>query len=438
MNAVVQNQSSGRRSRFLSLDPQRGRFLVHRSAYSSAEVFAEEMRRVLRKSWVVLGHDCELPNKGDFIVRPFVDREVIFNRDISGKVHAFYNTCRHRGASICRESRGNRKTFVCPYHGWAYRSTGELASQNATFGYNERFNEDGFYNLTPVARLEQRAGFWFVNLDPNAPSLNEYLADAGPRLDEIADHSVAGLRVVRGCHEYEIKANYKLICENSYDGYHLNITHASYVDYMKTMVKGMDMATIDIRGGARSFGNGHACFELRIPTGRPVAQWLPVWGEQARLDIEAKKQELLLRLGPERADRIANVNRNMVLFPNSIINDQQTILMRTVTPMAYNRMVIRAWSFGPADESPELQRIRNECTLSFLGPGGFATPDDVEMLELCQRGFETGEVEWNDISKGYHAGENTLQCDDPHFDNELQMRAYWTRWDQLMSAPEAS
>jgi hypothetical protein len=46
-------------------------------------------------------------------------------------------------------------------------------------------------------------------------------------------------------------------------------------------------------------------------------------------------------------------------------------------------------------------------------------------------------VEWNDISKGYHAGENTLQDEDAHFDNELQMRAYWYRWDQLMSVPEA-
>ena len=420
-------------SRFLRLDPERGRFLVHRSAYSSAAVFAEEQQRILRKSWIVLGHDCEIPNKGDFIVRPVIDRELIFNRDVNGRVNAFFNSCRHRGTSVCREARGNRKRFVCAYHGWAYKSSGELFDQSSQHGYGERFNDDGFYDLRRVPRLEQRGGFWFVSFDPDIVPLDRYLAHAGPLLDEFTEHSSAGLRVVRGCHEYEIKANYKLICENSYDGYHLNLTHASYVDYMKTMVKGLQ--TIDIRGRARSLGNGHACFELRIPTGRPVAQWLPVWGEEARVAIEAKKRELTERLGDEKAERIANVNRNMVLFPNSIINDQQTILMRTVTPMAHNRMIIRAWSFGPADESPVLQKIRNECTLSFLGPGGFATPDDVEMLELCQRGFDTSDIEWNDMSKGFHAGEQTLDGIDPHFDNELQMRAYWTRWDQLMSAP---
>jgi len=434
MAAVVQPKQSTYRSRYLWLDRERGRFLVHRSAYTSPAIFEEEKRRILRTSWIVLGHDCELPDKGDFIVRSVVDRELIFNRDVNGRVNAFFNTCRHRGASICREPRGNRKRFVCAYHGWAYRSTGELFDQHAEHGYGERFKEGGFYDLLQVPRLEQRAGFWFVCFDKDAPPLAEYLAGAGDMLDSIAEHSAAGLQVVRGCHEYEIKANYKLICENSYDGYHLDLTHMSYVDYMKTMVKGL--TAIDIRGRALSLGNGHACFELRIPTGRPVAQWLPVWGEEARLEVEAKKRELEQRLGPEKAERLANVNRNMVIFPNSIINDQQTILMRTVTPTAHNRMIIRAWSFGPADETPVLRRIRNECVLSFLGPGGFATPDDVEMLELCQRGFETGDVEWNDISKGFHAEENTLRDENPHYDNELQMRAYWYRWDQIMSAPE--
>ena len=127
----------------------------------------------------------------------------------------------------------------------------------------------------------------------------------------------------------------------------------------------------------------------------------------------------------------------MVIFPNSIINDQQTVLLRTVTPTAHNRMIIRAWSIGPKDEGPVLRRIRNEGALSFLGPGGFATPDDVEMLELCQRGFENAEVEWNDISKGFRPEENTLRDYDEHYDNELQMRAYWFRWNEIMGAPES-
>ena len=435
MVAALQTPQSYR-SPYLWLDRERGRFLVHRSAYTSPDVFEEEKRRILRRSWIVLGHESEVRNKGDFIVRAVIDRELIFNRDVDGNVNAFFNSCRHRGAAICREPRGNRKRFVCPYHGWAYKSSGELFDQHATFGYGDRFNEGGFYDLQRVPRIGQRAGFYFVNFDPGAIPLDEYLADAGPNLDAIADQSAVGMEVVRGCHEYEIKANYKLICENSYDGYHLELTHSSYVDYMRTMMRGVPVSEMNIHGGARALGNGHACFELEIPTGRPVAQWLPVWGEEARDAIEAKKKELEARLGQARAGRIAVTNRNMVIFPNSIINDQQTVLLRTVTPTAHNRMIIRAWSIGPADEGPVLRRIRNEGALSFLGPGGFATPDDVEMLELCQKGYETSDVEWNDISKGFRPDENSLNDSDEHFDNELQMRAYWTRWDQLMSASE--
>ena len=434
MVAVLQSNQAYR-SRYLWLDPERGRFLVHRSAYSSPDIFAEEREKVLRRSWIVLGHESEIANRGDFVVRTVIDRDIIFNRDVDDKVNAFFNTCRHRGATLCREARGNRKRFICAYHGWAYRSSGELTDQHSKFGYGEKFNDDGFYTLARVPRLEKRAGFYFVNFDPAAIPLNDYLADAGANLDAIEDQSANGMEIVRGCHEYEIKANYKLICENSYDGYHLDITHSSFVDYMRTMVKGVPVSEMNIHGCARSLGNGHACFELEIPTGRPVAQWLPVWGEEARIEIEKKKQELVQRLGAEKAQRISVTNRNMVIFPNSIINDQQTVLLRTVTPTAYNRMIIRAWSFGPKDESPALRRIRNEGALSFLGPGGFATPDDVEMLELCQRGFESSDVEWNDISKGYHRGEKTLRGYDDHYDNELQMRAYWTRWEQLMTAP---
>ena len=257
-------------SRFLRADPAAGRFQVNRSAFVDPNVFQEEKTKLLKRSWVFLGHESEVAKPGDYITRKILDYNLIFCKDRDNKVHAYFNSCTHRGATILRDPSGNKKSFTCPYHGWTFSNTGRLVDQSCQHGYPENFSADGSYNLVNVPRIESRRGFWFVNFDASGPNLTDYLGDAGDRIDMIADHSAAGLEVINGCHEYYIRANYKLMCENSYDGYHLNITHASYVDYMKTMVKGMDMATIDIRGGARSFGNGHACFELRIPTGRPV------------------------------------------------------------------------------------------------------------------------------------------------------------------------
>jgi p-cumate 2,3-dioxygenase alpha subunit len=418
-------------SRFLKVDPEQGRFLVNRSAFTDPAVFAEEKAKILKRSWIFLGHESEIRKPNDYIVRRIIDRNLIFTRARAGQVHAFYNSCPHRGATICRDTSGNRKSFTCPYHGWTFSNAGKLLDQQCQYGYPEGFGADGAYNLVEVPHLEQRSGFWFLNFaEGEVPALNDYLGDAADRIDMIAQHSAAGLEVVNGCHEYFIRANYKLMCENSYDGYHLNITHASYVDYMKVVTKGIKWDAMTNR--SRALTNGHACFEMDIPAGRPIAQWLPFWGEEARAEIESKRAEVYERLGEERGSFIANWHRNMVIFPATVMNDQQSILIRSLLPVSHNETIVRAWALGPIDETPLLRKIRLENVLSFLGPGGFATPDDVEMLESCQTSYEGSSQQWNDVSKGFAKGEDPQRGIDK-FDNELQMRAYWTEYDRRMA-----
>ena len=67
---------------------------------------------------------------------------------------------------------------------------------------------------------------------------------------------------------------------------------------------------------------------------------------------------------------------------------------------------------------------RLDSFLTFLGPGGFATPDDTEALESCQIGFRVKEVEWSDISRGMHR--------EARSNDELQMRTFWRRWNAHM------
>ena len=418
-------------SRFLRIDPVSSRFQVNRSAFTDPAVFKEEKERILKKSWIYLGHDSEIKQPNDYITRRILDYNLIFCRDRAGQVHAYFNSCPHRGATICRDSSGNRKNFTCPYHGWTFSNAGKLVDQSTPYGYPEGFAADGSYNLMPVPRLAGRRGFWFLNFDADAVPLEQYLGDAADRIDMIADHSAAGLEVINGCHEYYIRANYKLMCENSYDGYHLNITHASYVDYMKVVTKGVSWDGATNR--SRALTNGHACFEMDIPAGRPIAQWLPIWGEEIRAEIEAKRAEVYERLGEERGAFVTKWHRNMIIFPATVMNDQQSILIRSLLPVSHNETIVRAWSLGPSDETPLLRKLRLENVLSFLGPGGFATPDDVEMLESCQTAYEGSMQQWNDVSKGYARGED-LQRGVDKFDNELQMRAYWTEYDRRMQS----
>jgi hypothetical protein len=93
-------------------------------------------------------------------------------------------------------------------------------------------------------------------------------------------------------------------------------------------------------------------------------------------------------------------------------------------------MEINAWALAPIDESAEDSALRLDNFLTFLGPGGFATPDDVEMLESCQRGFANREVEWSDNSRG-------MKSEHPLVTDELHIRAFWRRWNQLMTQRDA-
>jgi hypothetical protein len=90
---------------------------------------------------------------------------------------------------------------------------------------------------------------------------------------------------------------------------------------------------------------------------------------------------------------------------------------------------ITAWALAGADESAEDRRVRIDSFLTFLGPGGFGTPDDTELLESCQRAFANKEVMWSDISKG-------AKREHPRHDDELQIRAFWRRWNELMTVGE--
>jgi len=222
------------------------------------------------------------------------------------------------------------------------------------------------------------------------------------------------------------------LVENSVDDYHLITTHSTWLNYMRnsgvnvTPPKGELLPT---RGFGRDLGNGHLTTDNPNYRGRPVARWISVYGEDAKADIDAIRNELVQRLGSERAARVADTNRNLCVFPNLVINDIMAITVRTFFPVSPDYMEVNAWALAPIEESAEDSALRLDNFLTFLGPGGFATPDDVEMLESCQRGFANREVGWSDISRG-------MKRDQPALTDEMQMRAFWRRWNDLMTEPQ--
>ncbi|MBL6749524.1 MAG: Rieske 2Fe-2S domain-containing protein [Nevskia sp.] len=408
------------------VDAARNTFKVSRRSFVDPGILRAEYAEIFNRCWLYLGHGSELEKPNDFVTRTVARRTILFTRDAQSRVNAFFNACPHRGAQVCRERSGNAKSFQCFYHGWVFGADGALRSQPGKECYAADFNSEGAGNLVRVPRLEGYRDFWFVCFDRDAPPLADYLGQAREWLDVVCDQSEAGMTLVGGTQEYTIRANWKLLTENSIDGYHAINTHATYVDYLRN--SNGSMSPVPFEGQAYDLGNGHAVIEYRAPWGRPVAQWIPLWGEEGRREIDAIYGRLEQRFGAARARRIACSNRNLFIFPNLVVNDIMAITVRTYYPTAPDEMQVYGWALAPREENAWARKYRLHNFLEFLGPGGFATPDDVEALEQCQRGFENaGEAPWSDISKGMGKAQ-------PAYDDELQMRAFWSHWNRCVGA----
>jgi p-cumate 2,3-dioxygenase alpha subunit len=413
----------------------RGRhlFRVARRAFTDDSVLEAERRAIFDRCWLYLGHSSEIANNCDFITRAVGGRELIFNRDRAGAVHAFLNTCPHRGAMVVREKKGNALSFRCFYHGWSFNVNGRFASRFDEGNYGKEHYGGGCADLAQVPRLESYRDFWFVNFDRNAVPLADYLAGAKEYIDLVADQNEAGMEVVGSGQQYIINANWKLLAENSIDAFHGFPVHSTYFDYLKTIGSlRMDSAGSEFSAsGMHDLGNGHAVIEYASPWGRPIARWVPSMGEDKRPVMADLREGLIKRFGEQRGTRMSEFSRNMLIFPNLVINDIMAITVRTFMPTAPNKMTVNAWALGARGEDHDLRKLRLFNFLEFLGPGGFATPDDQEALENCQRGYQNlREVGWNDISKGMP------RQGPPMNDDEEQMRCFWRQWrDRIGAVP---
>jgi len=406
--------------------PREGVFRVHRSSMTSQQIFELERDRVFDQCWLYLGHESEVANPGDYRRRTVAGRPVFFNRDRDGQIRVFLNTCPHRGALICRRDEGNAQVFQCFYHAWSFNIKGELVGVPDEAGYGSGFDKGALGLLSPP-RVDSYRGFYFISFNPQIEDLAGYLAGAKEYLDLIVDQTEVGLKVVRGSNKYHIKANWKLLVENSLDGYHVFPTHQTYWDYMA--LAGLQVPK-ERKGIGRALGNGHAVMENDSVYGRPIAFWNPIFGEDAKEEIDQIRAKLVEKYGEERAARMADKSRNLLIFPNLVINDTTSITIRLFWPTAPDHMEVTAWEAATGEETGHLLARRLDNFLTFLGPGGFATPDDTEALESCQLGFRASGVEWSDISRGMHRP--------PQGTDELQMRAFWRHWHAMLTGlPEA-
>jgi len=429
---IAAPRTRDRSTRFIQEDWGRRIFRVNREAFRSEQVIEKERRLIWDRSWLYLGHETEVPKPGDFKQRTLAGRPLIFARDSTGRVRAYLNSCPHRGTVLCRETEGNAKTFQCFYHAWTFSNTGELVGIPDPGAYPPERGFAAEMGLRQPARFENYRGFVFVSFAAEGPSLREHLADAREYLDLMVDHSDQGLEVIPGTHMYAIRGNWKLAVENAMDGYHFSPTHVTFVEYLKTT----GYVTSDEGGRAITLENGHSVLVFSGHGGRVGMQWEPRFGDAQKTLTEQNVKRLASRLGEERANRIATTSRILYLFPNLLLFDIEGLALRQLEPVRPDFTDVRAWELAPASETAEERELRIRILGSFIGPGGLATPDDVEAYECVQRGIVATagdprpEVDWSDISRGMAReaeGQPARNVD------EAGIRGFWRHWDDVVS-----
>jgi p-cumate 2,3-dioxygenase subunit alpha len=416
-------------SRLVIDDVEAGSFRVHRSALTSPEILELERKLIFGRTWLYVGHESEVPKQGDFCRRVVADRPLFMIRGRDAKVRIFINSCLHRGALVCRQDSGNAGSFVCFYHGWAYDDCGKLVGVPDPEGYVEDFNKSGRALMEP-AHVDSYRGMYFVNFTSDAQSLADFLGGARELIDLTMDSAeiLGGWQVIRGTAKYNIHANWKLLLENSADNYHFHTIHKTFADYAADRRKqaGVGRPKVNNIDHSRGlvFKNGHVAM-LTQAEGRTIANPSPLWSPEAIAETTRLRDELAKRYGAARGHSMADMSRFLMIFPNLAFHDTQSgFKLRQWWPTAPDVMEVNQWELVPRQEQEDLARYRLDGAVTFQGPGGFGTPDDIEALESCQIGYHAHELEWSDVSRGMRR--------EARSDDELTARGFWRQWHAMI------
>ena len=192
--------------------------------YTDPARFSREEERVFRRTWQYAGHVSALESPGDFFAFEIHGRSLFCVRDRDSVVRAFFNVCRHRAHQLV-EGSGNKRMLVCPYHAWTYELDGRLRGAPGT---DKVPGFDRARICLTSARTEVIGGFIFVNLDPQAKTMEEWYPGLAAGLEEYLP-DLARLRPVY-THEVEERCNWKVSVENYSECYHCRLNHPTFAN----------------------------------------------------------------------------------------------------------------------------------------------------------------------------------------------------------------
>jgi glycine betaine catabolism A len=198
-----------------------------------------DIRAVFQRNWIQAGLEAEIPRPGDYFTLNIGTSSIVILRNQDGEIGGLFNTCRHRGAQICRERRGHARRLVCPYHQWTYDLRGTLLQVSRM----QEGLDKGAYSLR-TAPVETVGGVIYVCLSDDPPDFAPFRATLEPMLEP---HDLRNAKVAHSALLIE-RADWKLVMENGRECYHCRAGHPqlmrTYNDYTAPDVPGRTPASL--------------------------------------------------------------------------------------------------------------------------------------------------------------------------------------------------
>ncbi len=249
---------------------------IPKDRYLSREWHEKEKACLWSRVWQFACREEQIPEVGSYIVYEIVDQSYLVTRVSEDEIKAYPNVCLHRGR-LLKTYDGRCSEFRCPYHGFAWHLDGELKHIPAEWDFPHlEARSEGM--ALPEVKVGTWAGFVFINPDPEAESLQDFLGEEILRHFERWDLEN---RYIQAHVSKIVNCNWKIANEAFSEGFHVNATHPQGMTYT-----GDPQSQVDIWGNtARNISpKGIPC---------PLLSFVPTEEQMLRDALDVREGEPL-------------------------------------------------------------------------------------------------------------------------------------------------
>jgi phenylpropionate dioxygenase-like ring-hydroxylating dioxygenase large terminal subunit len=385
--------------------PELGNEPIPKQRYTSPEFARREWERMWTRVWLLAGRESDIPEPGDYFTFEIGPESILVVRQPDGGILSRYNVCMHRGNRLREPGRGHAELFSCLFHGWRYGLDGRLLGALDPECFPQGLPPEKL-DLRPV-RCETWAGFVWVNLDPDAEPLRDYLGVIPQHLDPYHFESwkLAFDATI------EIDCNWKTSLDAFNEAYHLAATHTwtlEFSDDVNTLYDCYERHTRmifpEVQASPRHPGAGTVTPGIRDLFLKRVGVDVERF-EGGPAEARAAYAEAVRKLAPGLGANVDDLDEaqlcddfHYTVFPNVTFNSHSLftwVFTHRPHPEDPNKMYFDFLSLlnAPAQEVPRPDKLRLRAadgdTLAGRCEGGELMDEDLYNLPRIQAGMRS-------------------------------------------------